>query len=214
MKPKLEILPPAQIKLWPLLATIPSCFVLYGGTAIALQLGHRQSVDFDFFSDEPLNREHLTKAVPFLKDAQLVQPEVNTLNCIIEMKEGDVKLQFLAGLGDRQGRIEGPHQSEDNGILIASLRDLFATKLNTIQMRAECKDYLDIAALLKNGLSLADGLGCAQAIYGPSFDPATSIRALCSFRDGDLSQLPDNIRKQLINAALKVEKIPNVRAKS
>src|SRR6202034_2462988 len=47
--PHLEILPPAQRELWRELDQVPAEFTLYGGTAIALHLGHRQSVDFDFF---------------------------------------------------------------------------------------------------------------------------------------------------------------------
>ena len=48
--PRLDILPPPQRRLWDELAAIPPEFVLYGGTAIALHLGHRQSVDFDFLA--------------------------------------------------------------------------------------------------------------------------------------------------------------------
>ncbi|MSU47870.1 MAG: hypothetical protein EXS37_02040 [Opitutus sp.] len=51
-QPKLDPLPPAQRAIWPLLVEIPRHFVLYGGTAVALRLGHRISVDFDFFSAE------------------------------------------------------------------------------------------------------------------------------------------------------------------
>jgi len=51
---RLDILPPAQLALWPELRQIPAHFVLYGGTAIALRLGHRQSVDFDFFTFQDL----------------------------------------------------------------------------------------------------------------------------------------------------------------
>ena len=58
MKPRLDILPSAQRSLWPHLRELPDDFVLYGGTAIALRLGHRESVDFDFFSDEPLTETH------------------------------------------------------------------------------------------------------------------------------------------------------------
>ena len=47
--PRLDILPEPQRRLWDELATVPAEFVLYGGTAIALHLGHRQSEDFDFF---------------------------------------------------------------------------------------------------------------------------------------------------------------------
>jgi hypothetical protein len=47
--PRLDIVPPPQRRLWDELAAVPAAFVLYGGTAVALQLGHRTSVDFDFF---------------------------------------------------------------------------------------------------------------------------------------------------------------------
>ena len=61
--PKFEILPPPQQKLWPELEGLAALgFVLYGGTAIALRLGHRVSVDFDFFSKEALNREAILEA--------------------------------------------------------------------------------------------------------------------------------------------------------
>jgi len=62
----MEIMPVAQRQLW--LELRPAAqfgFVLYGGTAIALRLGHRTSVDFDFFSENPLNREAIRDALPF-----------------------------------------------------------------------------------------------------------------------------------------------------
>jgi hypothetical protein len=67
--PRLDILPPAQRRLWNELAAIPAEFVLYGGTAIALHLGHRASVDFDFFGDRPLDPSKLTLAIPLLAAA-------------------------------------------------------------------------------------------------------------------------------------------------
>lgn len=48
--PNLKILTQGQRELWPLLAAVSARFTLYGGTALAIQLGHRESVDFDFFS--------------------------------------------------------------------------------------------------------------------------------------------------------------------
>lgn len=206
----LKILPKAQLKLWPLLKDIPKEFILYGGTAVALQLGHRVSIDFDFFSDAPLNKDKLISQFPLLKQYQLVQPELNTIDCIIDFKEGSIKLQFLANLGERQKRIETPVIA-DNQLQIASLKDLFATKLNTIQHRAECKDYIDIDAIIKSGISLEEGLGCAIAIYGKSFDPASSLRALCSYRDGNLSELRPEIKNHLSARAAAVEKIPVIK---
>jgi hypothetical protein len=52
-EPQFKILPLHQNTLWPDLAEIPGHFVLYGGTALALRLGHRNSMNFDFFSSEP-----------------------------------------------------------------------------------------------------------------------------------------------------------------
>jgi hypothetical protein len=51
--PNLNILPEPQRRLWGELRDTPQAFVLYGGTALALRLGHRQSEDFDFFSNQP-----------------------------------------------------------------------------------------------------------------------------------------------------------------
>ncbi len=48
LAPRLDVLSAAQRALWPELAGLPRGFVLYGGTALALRLGHRVSVDFDF----------------------------------------------------------------------------------------------------------------------------------------------------------------------
>jgi len=213
MKFHFEILPPAQKKLWPLLKDIPNCFTLYGGTAIALQLGHRMSVDFDFFSEMPLDKNQLLSQFKLLNQTILVQPEINTLNFLIAFPEDSIKLQFLAGLGERQCPVDLPIIAEDNQLKIASLRDLFATKLNTIQHRAECKDYIDIDAIIQSGLSLEEGLGCAQAVYGAPFDPASSLRALCSYRDGNLSELSHQIKKRLLKTASSVEKIPVIRPK-
>lgn len=81
MKPRLEVLPPAQLTLWPLLRELPDDFVLYGGTAIALRLGHPVSVDFDFFSDEPLSgarKDRLKAEISFLRDAEVIQNEPNS----------------------------------------------------------------------------------------------------------------------------------------
>ncbi|WP_443747297.1 nucleotidyl transferase AbiEii/AbiGii toxin family protein [Asticcacaulis solisilvae] len=61
--PRTDILPEAQRQLRPYLAEVTrQGFVLYGGTAIALRLGHRVSVDFDFFHHLPLDRNRLYKA--------------------------------------------------------------------------------------------------------------------------------------------------------
>jgi hypothetical protein len=79
LKPRIKILPAPQRKIWPELQGAASLgFVLYGGTAIALRLGHRASIDFDFFSDKPLDRHAMQDAVPVLHRAKTVQETANT----------------------------------------------------------------------------------------------------------------------------------------
>ena len=67
-EPRLDILPDSQRELWPELDAVPSDFVLYGGTALALQLGHRVSEDFDFFSSAGFDPDRLQSRLPFFRE--------------------------------------------------------------------------------------------------------------------------------------------------
>ena len=78
-----------------------------------------------------------------------------------------------------------------------------------IQSRSESKDYLYVAALLKNGVSLADALGAALAVYGEQFNPLISVKALSYFGDGDLAALPEAV-KQSLRAAVVVKEISSL----
>jgi Nucleotidyl transferase AbiEii toxin, Type IV TA system len=69
-QPRLDILPPPQRALWTELDATPDHFTLYGGTALALRLGHRQSVDFDFFSRTAFNPGDLAREIPYLAEAE------------------------------------------------------------------------------------------------------------------------------------------------
>src|SRR6266481_8015115 len=122
----LQILPPAQRRLWDELGPTPREFVLYGGTALALRLGHRHSEDFDFFSNKSFAPEVRRKAVPYLQDAEMSQFETNTLTAIVD-RGGPVKVSFFGEL--KLNRAREPEVAQDNGIPVASLLDVAATKL-------------------------------------------------------------------------------------
>ena len=87
--PNLSILPPPQLRLWSELDATPETFTLYGGTALALRLGHRTSVDFDFFSNQPFDSDDLAASIPYLKGAERVQVGINKLTCRVE-RDGPV----------------------------------------------------------------------------------------------------------------------------
>jgi hypothetical protein len=209
--PHLEVLPDAQRNLWSELSAAPNEFVLYGETALALHLGHRDSIDFDFFSNRSLNLSALEAGVSFLAGARVVQREKNTLSAIVN-RAGRVKVSFF-GLPNLP-RLAPPHVSKDNGLQVASLIDLAGTKASVVQMRAEAKDYRDIDALLTLGsVSLPTALAAAQKLYGPSFNPEVTLKALSYFGDGDLNSLPDELKKRLVVAARDVdlEHLPDIK---
>src|SRR5271166_2483447 len=211
--PNLDILPPAQKRLWSELDATPKTFVLYGGTALALRLGHRQSEDFDFFCDESFQPAALVDAIAYLKNAELSQFQENTLTAIVD-REGPVKVSFFGAVG--LNRVEDPDVVEENGIRVASMIDLVATKLKTVQQRALAKDYLDIASALDAGLGLPPALAAAGAIFGRGFNGALSLKVLTYFEDGDLPSLRREARDKLRQAAASVDlrNLPHVMARS
>jgi hypothetical protein len=92
--PRLDVLPEPQRRLWGELAAVPPEFVLYGGTAIALHLGHRQSEDFDFFGPHPFDPAKLTTSIPFMAGATITQRAPNTLSGIVD-RGGPVRVSFF-----------------------------------------------------------------------------------------------------------------------
>ncbi len=210
--PNLQILPPAQRRLWDELGHTPREFVLYGGTALALRLGHRHSEDFDFFSNRSFAPDVLRKAIPYLQGAELSQFETNTLTAIVD-RDGPVKVSFFGEL--KLNRVHEPEVAHDNSIQVASLLDVAATKLATIQQRAQARDYEDLAAIVDSGISLAHALAAAVAVYGKEFNGALSLKALTYFADGDLHNLGPATQKKLRTLASEVnlKQIPRVEAK-
>lgn len=209
--PRIEVLAEAQRLLWNELGSTPRSFVLYGGTAIALRLGHRQSDDFDFFSNEEFEPGALFGSISYLEGGRIDQRGDNTLSVVVQ-RGGPIKLAFF---GDVQmNRIEDPDAVENTGLQVASLVDLTATKLKTIQQRAEAKDYVDLAAALDAGISLEQALSAARAVYGPLFNAVTALKALTYFEDGNLPTLSVQVCSSLRRAAaaIDLERFPTIHA--
>lgn len=204
-EPKLSILPAAQREIWPLLAPSQALqLVLYGGTAVALQLEHRESLDFDFSA--PLDKKDLRAQFGFLDGAAILQDAPNTLVVLAGMPSGSVKISFFGRIGF--GRINDPMQTIDGIMLVASLEDLLATKLKATLDRAEAKDYRDIAEMISAGVSLPRGLAAFKGMFGG--EPAQVLRALGFFEDGDLRSLSAADRRILREARDRVGALPDV----
>ena len=216
--PRLDILPESQLRLWPELDAVPSDFVLYGGTGLALQLGHRVSEDFDFFSSSGFEPDRLRSRLPFFRDLDPMDPDTwvhhkrDNLEAFVN-RGTPVKVAFFGGLDNLQ-RVQDPRQAAGSRVRIASLVDLAGMKMRVIQVRGNWKDYVDIHALTAHGIDLPTALAAAKAI-DKSFDPATSIRALQFYGDGTLDRVPLAMQRDLTRYAYAVDlaKLPALRSR-
>ena len=201
--PVFDILPLGQRIIWPLLDGVSDLgFVLYGGTALALRFGHRQSVDFDFFNCLPLDKGKLYALYPFLKQGEHNQVEENALSITLKPNDGtnEVKVSFFGDIDF--GRIGTPDLAEGfRSMLVASLDDIMATKLKVLLERVEWKDYTDIATLIEHGVSLTKGIASLNSLFGEVVPPTLVLQTLTWFNEPQLSELSEHCRNVLDSAA-------------
>lgn len=208
----LDILPEEQKLLWPKLGVFTNYkMVLYGGTAIALHLGHRTSIDFDFFTDQILIKDEILEQLGSWGEARIIVDRPRSLNVLVTpdtLTNKYVKFSFFSEI--KFGRFSMPQIASDNKLQLASLDDLMATKLKVIMQRSELKDYFDIIAMLENGVDLSHCLAIAKAMFGNNFQVSECLKALCYFEDGDLYKLTAQNRKFLCHMVKLVKKLPHV----
>jgi hypothetical protein len=174
----LATLPPAQRSLWEVLAAHAlreSGYYLAGGTGLALQLGHRQSVDFDFFSQQSSlveRTEAWLKQIPGYVTRDI---ERETLHAEVT----GVKVSFIGAY--KYSLVEPA--VEGGGIPIAGLQDIGLIKLLAVTHRATPRDYIDLAALFQHGCSLSQLVEASTRKFGATFNPMVPIRALTAFED-------------------------------
>jgi hypothetical protein len=156
-------------------------FRLVGGTALALQLGHRKSVDLVFFGNVSLTRDDIVEAV---EDAGLeIIPQKNTLRIhIFEINKVKVDIVTLP-----YEWIEPPVQKE--GVKMAGLKDIAAMKLEAITNRGSKKDFIDVYFLLQHfSLQQMLDLYCAKYPKGAVFNV---MRSLTYFEDAEDNKMPE-----------------------
>jgi hypothetical protein len=139
-------------------------FYLAGGTALALQIGHRLSVDFDLFSPEEISSTLLAKAKRIFQ-GNSVTASVNDPGELTVFVNG-VKITFLCY----------PYPVvrdliSENGLSLLSIQEIAATKAYTIGRRGSYKDYVDLYVILRERYaSLEDIISIAEQKYGADFN--------------------------------------------
>ena len=153
--------------------------------------------------------------MPFLGSALVLQDEPDTFTVAVVVDDypgPPVKVSVFGSI--TFGRVGEPEVTDDGLLVTASLLDLLGTKLKVMLQRAEAKDYQDIAALLRHGVRLEDGLGAARALYGKAFQPQEALRALTYFEGGDVARLGQADRDLLARTVASAGMVPEVVVRS
>jgi hypothetical protein len=176
-----EMLDKKRSKILPLLRAFKDRFYLAGGTALALQLAHRDSIDFDFFTDREFNSGellHEVKEVFAEHKIEVAQAGNKTLNIIID---GEIKASFFC---IKEKLLNKP--IDGDWFWLASLDDIASMKITAL-LRAELKDYVDLYYILKER-SLAEIIRNCRRKYD-DFDPMVYLKALVSFDDINMPRI-------------------------
>jgi len=176
----LEILSEQQRELLTFIAQFKRSFYLVGGTAIALYIGHRRSIDFDLFTEKKLNKSRIKQKVFELSyNKQTLFQDIDQMHFYVN----HVKTTFFIY----------PYPVEHNQFLadiisMPSLLSLAAMKAYALGRRAKWKDYVDLYFILKNYYSIDEISTEADRIFGQMFSEKLFRMQLAFHKDIDYSE--------------------------
>ena len=154
---------------------------LVGGTALALQLGHRTSIDLDIFGNWD-----------YTENLQLLFSEIAKVEKLSGKPDGKMQFFMIDGVKvdcvsyERYAWLEPP--VEEDGVRLAGIRDIAAMKINAITNRGTRKDFVDVVRLMDD-FGLPDMFTWYLAKY-PDATPALALRSLSYFDDAEAMPMP------------------------
>lgn len=181
-----EILTNEQIKLLPLVKSFSKNFGLVGGTAIALLVGHRRSIDFDLVTDKEFKNLEIRKEIlKFNKIDKVITDEDGQYTLIINK----VRFTFFS----YPFKINFSEKF-NNMIKLPDLLTLAAMKAYTLGRRAKWKDYVDLYFIMKD-YGINDVVKKAEMIFGPEFNEKMFRVQLVYFKDIDYTEKIDYLKE-------------------
>lgn len=153
---------------------------LVGGTALALQYGHRQSIDLDFFGALPEDKDELVEMTRRVGNVLVT----NRSKMIVQTVVNQVKVDFVDY--SRYAWIDDPVQGD--GFLLASDKDIAAMKVSAIIGRGTRKDFIDLYVLLQH-YSLTEILEFYKQKY-PEFSEYRALLSMTYFEDAEMQDMP------------------------
>jgi len=185
-----EILSEEQLKILPLIKNFSSDFGLVGGTAIALQIGHRSSIDFDLFTRSTLNHDRIRKEIrDFYEIKSILVEEPNELTLVVE----GVKITFL----NYPFEINYSVGFEDV-IKMPDVLTLSAMKAFALGKRAKWKDYVDLFFILKI-YGISEIVNKTKSMFGSEFNERLFREQLSYFDDIDYTEKIDYVGENYVS---------------
>ena len=154
-------------------------FVLVGGTSLALQYGHRDSIDLDFFGNQPIDEELFLSKLSLFGSVRWIKKSDNILICTVN----DIKVDLVSYPYTWIGPV-----IHVNKLRLASDRDIAAMKLNAIAGRGSKKDFIDLYFILQR-FSLNEVISFYNEKY-PDGSLFMVLKSLSYFEDADLELSP------------------------
>jgi hypothetical protein len=177
-----EVLTETAAELFPALSGFPDVY-LAGGTALALQIGHRISIDFDLFTEDDIERALLQK-VRRMYGAADITPLVNNSDELTLLVNG-VKITFLRYPYPPSDRLFAYKK-----VPLLPVREIAATKAYTIGRRGSYKDYVDLYFVIAEGYTtLGDIIYEAEEKYGADFNSRLFLEQLIYVADLDSAEI-------------------------
>lgn len=175
-----EILSPEQTVLLPIVKLFSKDFGLVGGTAIALHLGHRESIDFDLFTMKEFGNQSIrNKIIPHAPIDAVLRDEMGQFTVVVN----GVRLTFF----------QYPYPitfsvSLNDVVKIPDLLTLAAMKAFALGRRAKWKDYMDLFFILKEHNSVTEIAEKSIQIFGAEFNEKNFRAQLAYVEDVDYSE--------------------------
>ncbi len=175
-----EILTKEQVELLPFVGLFKKKFGLVGGTAIALHIGHRESIDFDLFTDKEFNNYYIRRKITtFKKDERVIRDETGQFTLLIN----GVRFTFF----EFPFKINFSEKFE-NFIKLPDLITLSAMKAYALGRRPKWKDYVDLYFIIKDYFSVKEISKKANEIFKNEFNEKFFRIQLSYFNDINYSE--------------------------
>lgn len=176
-----EILTEEQIKLLQLVEMFINDFGLVGGTAMALQIGHRRSIDFDLFSLQEFKNEKIRSIIDKgrWEITKVYKDEKGQFTFLVNgVQFTFFYYPFKILFSKRFKKI----------LRMPDLLTLAAMKAYTLGRRAKWKDYVDLYFVIKDFFPIGEIAKKARQIFGSEFNERIFREALAYFKDIDYSE--------------------------